>query len=61
MNIFINEVGPAIREVAHEDQKVWFQPDGCPAHFGVNVRATAALSKSLDWSWWYHKLAGQIS
>jgi hypothetical protein len=26
----INEVGPAIEEVAHEDQEVWFQYDGYP-------------------------------
>jgi hypothetical protein len=28
----LNEVGQAIEEVAHKEQ------NGCPAHFGVNVR-----------------------
>lgn len=39
LDLLINEVGPALEEVAHEDQEVWYQHDGCPAHFGVNVRA----------------------
>lgn len=38
LELLINNVGPAVEEAARENQEVWFQHDGCPAHFGVNVR-----------------------
>jgi hypothetical protein len=38
LHILINGVGPAIEEIAHEDQEVWFQQDSCPAHYGINVK-----------------------
>lgn len=38
LELLINEIGPALDSVARENQEVWFQQDGCPAHFGVSVR-----------------------
>jgi hypothetical protein len=58
----INEVGPAIEEVVHKDQEVWFQQDGRPTHFGVNV--ITHLNQAFPNRWLVvvlPKLAGQIS
>lgn len=38
LELLVNEIGPALGEVANENREVWFQQDGCPAHFGVDVR-----------------------
>lgn len=38
LNLLINQIGPALEEVAYENQEIWFQHDGCPAHYGLQVR-----------------------
>lgn len=38
LELLQNYIGPALQEVAHENQEVWFQQDGCPAHFSADVR-----------------------
>jgi hypothetical protein len=47
LDILINEVGPQLKKLHMKIKRFW-----------CNVQA---ISKSLDWPWWYHKLAGQIS
>ncbi|XP_031329394.1 uncharacterized protein LOC116181049 [Photinus pyralis] len=38
LDLLVTKVGPALEDVARENQEIWFQQDGCPAHFGLNVR-----------------------
>jgi hypothetical protein len=35
LDLLITKVGPA---VARENQEIWFQQNGCPAHFSLEVR-----------------------
>jgi hypothetical protein len=49
LDILINVVGPAVEEVAHEDQEICFQQRGCPAHFGINVKTH--LNKAFPNRW----------
>ncbi|KAF2882442.1 hypothetical protein ILUMI_23724 [Ignelater luminosus] len=39
LDLLQNAIGPALEEVAGENQKVWFQHDGCPVHFSADVKA----------------------
>jgi hypothetical protein len=34
----VTNVGPVLEEVARENQEIWFQQNGCPAHFSLEVR-----------------------
>jgi hypothetical protein len=38
LDLLVTKVGPALEEVARENQEICFQQDGCPAHFGPGVR-----------------------
>jgi hypothetical protein len=38
LDLLVTKVRPALEEVARENQEIWFQQDGCPAHFGLGVR-----------------------
>jgi hypothetical protein len=38
LDLLVTKVGPGLEEVARENQEIWFQQDGCPAHFGLGVR-----------------------
>jgi hypothetical protein len=38
LDLLVTKVGPALEEVARENQEIWFQQDGCPTHFGLGVR-----------------------
>lgn len=37
LNLLQNDIGPAIDDVAGEDDEIWYQHDGCPAHFSAAV------------------------
>jgi hypothetical protein len=38
LNLLQNQIGPALEEVVDENQDIWFQMDGCPAHNSLVVR-----------------------
>lgn len=38
LQLLMTKVGPALEEVARDNQEIWFQQDGCPAHYGIEVR-----------------------
>lgn len=38
LDLLVIKVGPALEEAARENQEIWFQQDGCPAHFGLDVK-----------------------
>lgn len=38
LELLQNHIGPALDEAAAVDEDIWFQQDGCPAHYGINVR-----------------------
>jgi hypothetical protein len=38
LELLQNQVGPALEEIAPENQDIWFQMDGCPAHNSREVR-----------------------
>ena len=38
LNLLNNQIEPALEEVVRENQEVWFQLDGCPAHNARIVR-----------------------
>lgn len=38
LDLLITKVGAALEVVARENQKIWFQHDGCPAHYSLDVR-----------------------
>ena len=38
LDLFQNQIGPALEEVVLEDQMIWYQMDGCPAYNSRLVR-----------------------
>jgi hypothetical protein len=44
LDLLVTKVGPALEEVARENQEIWFQQDGCPAHFGLGVGRGGAIN-----------------
>ena len=38
LELLQNHIGPALTEIVEEDQDIWFQMDGCPAHNSLVVR-----------------------
>lgn len=38
MDLLITDVCPALAELAEDDEVVWFQQDGAPAHYHADVR-----------------------
>ena len=38
LQLLQEEIAPAVTEVTREDQEIWFQMDGCPAHNSHSVR-----------------------
>lgn len=49
LDLLQNEIGPAIDNVAHPEQEVWFQHDGCPAHNGRRVKEFLDLAFPERW------------
>lgn len=46
LQLLLDQISPAITEVARENQQIWFQMDGCPAHNSRIVREF--LTDSFD-------------
>lgn len=48
--LLLHEIIPALQQIVGEDlDSVWFQQDGAPAHFGINVRTL--LNEKFENRW----------